>query len=353
MKISADNSRGSGDGLASIGYRRRKFAKAADGKGFYANHVFPMWQQHKQLVEALRRLIAGAPKADHLAATMTGELADCFATKAEGVQLHHIIDAASWSPRLMVATTRIYWNNGMLVSPVVALKQPLSAAASNWHALARFAGRYMRQGPGLLIDIGSTTCDIIPLVDGQPTAKATTDPERLLSGELVYTGVERSPVCALIPAAPWRGQQCPVAQEYFASTWDVYLTLGDLPEEPKAIHTADNRPATKDAARDRLARSICADREMFSEADAHAMAEAVARSQLAKVAISIGNVIGRLPARPETIVVSGQGEFVARRAIERMQLKSKVVSLGTELGPELSRTATAHALAVIAREGET
>jgi uncharacterized hydantoinase/oxoprolinase family protein len=60
-----------------------------------------------------------------------------------------------------------------------------------------------------------------------------------------------------------------------------------------------------------------------------------------------------LPKPPETIVISGRGEFVARRAIERMKLSSKVISLSTELGPELSRTATAHALAVIAREGET
>ncbi len=322
--------------------------KAADGKGFSVSQVFPMWQRSRQLTEALRTIVAGAPRSDHLAATMTGELADCFATKVEGVRF--IIDSLGTAAD--GRHTRIYLNNGLLVSPVVALKQPLLAAAANWHALARFAGRYMRQGPGLLVDIGSTTCDIIPLVDGQPVAKAHTDPERMLSGELVYTGVERSPVCALVPAVPWRKQQCPVAQEYFASTWDVYLTLGDLPDEPKAIHTADNRPATKAAARDRLARSICADREMFDEADALAVAEAVARSQLAKIAIAMGQVIGRLPKPPETIVISGRGEFVARRAIERMNLKSKVVSLSVELGPELSQMATAHALAVIALEGD-
>ena len=148
--------------------------KAADGKGFSVSQVFPMWQRSRQLTEALRTIVAGAPRSDHLAATMTGELADCFATKVEGVRF--IIDSLGTAAD--GRHTRIYLNNGLLVSPVVALKQPLLAAAANWHALARFAGRYMRQGPGLLVDIGSTTCDIIPLVDGQPVAKAHTDPER-------------------------------------------------------------------------------------------------------------------------------------------------------------------------------
>jgi hypothetical protein len=322
--------------------------KAADGVGFAVSQAFPLWKNSRLLVEALRTIIAGAPRSDHLAATMTGELADCFNTKAEGVQF--IVNALSTAAD--GRHTRIYLNNGLLVSPQIALKQPLAAAAANWHALARFAGRYASKGPGLLIDIGSTTTDIIPLADGSPVSQGKTDPERLIASELVYTGVERSPVCALVNALPWQKQQCPVAQEVFATTWDAYLTLGDLPEEPNNTNTADGRPATMEAARDRLARSICADREMFDNADARAAAEAITRGQLAKIAVAVAQVVGRSPAPPETIVVSGRGEFVARRVLERMKTPGKIVSLDSELGAALSRSATAHALAVIAREGE-
>ncbi|HEX3998474.1 MAG TPA: hydantoinase/oxoprolinase family protein [Pirellulales bacterium] len=322
--------------------------KAADGLGFAVSQPFALWKNPRLLVEALRTLVAGAPRADHLAATMTGELADCFNTKTEGVEF--IVNALSTAAD--GRHTRIYLNNGLLVSPQIALKQPLAAAATNWHALARFAGRYAPKGSGLLVDIGSTTTDIIPLVDGRPAAQGKTDPERLISSELVYTGVERSPVCALVNAVPWRKQQCPVAQEVFSTTWDAYLTLGDLPEEPNNSNTADGRPATKSAARDRLARAICADRETFDEADAHAAAEAIARSQLAKIAVAVAQVGGRFDSPLETVVVSGRGEFVARRVLERMKTPAKIVSLDQELGPALSRSATAHALAVIAREGE-
>ena len=320
--------------------------KAADGQGFAASQFFPLWQKPGELSAALGRLIASAPEADRLAITMTGELADCFATKAEGVSaiLQAAGDAASGRELL------VYLTDGSFVSSRQALERPLAAAASNWHALASFAGRFAPQGAGLLIDIGSTTCDVIPLADGRPVAAGATDPERLASGELIYTGVVRSPVCAVVTALPWRGKQTPTAHELFATTYDAYLTLDELPEDPDCLQTADGRPATKAAARDRLARSICADRTLFNEADACAAATAIARAQLAKVAVAAQGVLRRLPAAPATVVISGQGEFLARQLLDRMQLAVEIVSLNEQLGPELSRAAPAHALAVLAQE---
>ena len=323
--------------------------KAADGQGFATSQAFALWENPKQLADALRSLIAVVPKVDHVAATMTGELADCFTTKAEGVK--YILDA------LQVAAdgrhTRVYLTNGKLVSLQTAARQPLLAASSNWHALARFAGRYVDAGSGLLIDVGSTTCDLIPLVDGSPVTIGKTDPNRMVNGELIYTGVQRSPVCAVAALVPWRGRKCPLAHELFATMWDAYLMLGDLPEEPASVNTADGRPATREAARDRLARSICADRETFSETDARLAAESLAQAQLRKLASIAVQLIARLQQPPHTVVISGRGEFLARRVLDKLKLKANVVSLSRELGPELSRCAPAHALAVLAQEGSS
>ncbi len=198
---------------------------------------------------------------------MTGELADCFASKAEGVKfiLQAVHEAADGRH------TRVYLVDGTLVSLNVALTRPLLAASSNWHALGRFCGRFAAHRPAWLIDIGSTTVDFIPLLDGLPVVAGTTDMDRLLAGQLVYTGIERSPVCALVQTFPYRGQECPVAQEVFATTRDVYLLLGDLPESPDDRHTADHQPATRDAACRRMARMLSANETQFGTGRRHGL----------------------------------------------------------------------------------
>lgn len=316
--------------------------KAADGNGYAISYGFPLWKQPRDLVGQLRTAISEAPSNDHLAVTMTGELADCFENKAAGVAF--ILEAVGQAAD--GRHTRVYQCDGRLVSLQVAHNQPQLAAASNWRALAQFATRYAPEGAGLLLDVGSTTCDVIPLTDGQVTAQGMTDTERLLAGELVYMGVERTPLCALVQNVPYRDQLCPVAAEWFATTRDIYLLQGNLSEDPGDTDTADGKPATKAAARARLARTICADSENFHHRDAAVMAKSISVTQQEKLAAAIRQV----SESPQTIVLSGHGEFLARRTLEELDDAVTVVSLTRELGAVVSRCAPAHALAVLANE---
>lgn len=320
--------------------------KLADGRGQALSQFFPLWQRPAELPMALAELCRHVPPGDGLAVTMTGELADCFATKADGVAA---IVAASQAAAVGRAL-RFYAVRGRWLSAAEACAAPLATAASNWHALAKFAGRYLPTGASLLLDVGSTTADIIPLNNGVPTAIGATDPERLLHGELCYTGVMRSPLCAAVQAVPWRGKNCPLAQELFATTWDAYLTLGDLPEEPACTHTANGRAATRAAAHDRLARAICADRTMFSADDARVAAQAVAASQTNNLVNAVRQVCAAQPSLPQTVIISGAGEFLARRVASAALPNAETLSLAALLGPTVSRCAPAHAVAVLAGE---
>jgi probable H4MPT-linked C1 transfer pathway protein len=320
--------------------------KAADGEGYAQAYTFALWREPGLLAQQLRTAISEAPCPDHLLITMTGELADCFESKAAGVT--HILAAVRDGSGNR--HTRVYLTDGRMVTPQVAVTMPQRVAASNWHALARFAGRFAPTGPGLMIDVGSTTCDVIPLLDGKPVAKGATDTERLLSGELVYTGVERSPVCAVADYVPYRGHNCPIVQELFATMRDVYLLTGDLAESLADTDTADKRAATKAAARTRLGRMIAADSEEFNHRDAAVVAQALAEGQAVRLANAITKVTAQLPAPPTAIVLSGHGEFLARAALAVLDLKATTVSLAEQLGPAITRSAPAHALAVLARE---
>jgi len=325
--------------------------KAADGRGFAKSVPFPLWRNPKLLAQELRTLIAESPPCDHVAATMTGELADCFASKAEGVKF--ILDALSEATD--GRHTRIYLTDGDFVTPATAVRHPRLAAASNWRALAAFAGRFAKSGAALVVDIGSTTCDVVPLQDGQVTARGATDTERLLCGELLYTGVERSPVCALAEKVPYRGSFCPLAHEMFATSLDVYLILGHIAESGDADFTADGRRRNKAEARSRLGRAICADDSEFNHRDAALMAEHLAQAQRDRIADAVEQVIRQMAAEPETAILSGHGEFLARKVLKALSLGVEEVSLARAegLSSEISRCAAAHALAVLAREATT
>jgi hypothetical protein len=277
---------------------------------------------------------------------MTGELCDCFHTKAEGVRsiLAAVRHAAA------ARDVRVYLTGGGFASLERAPESPQMAAASNWRALAEYVVRYTERQPGLLIDIGSTTTDIVPLVDGRAQPLGLTDTDRLIAGELVYTGVGRTPVCAVTRSLPWHGKDCPVAAELFATTADVYVLLGDLHEHPNVVSTADGRPLTAEFARDRLARMICADGTALTYDDARKVAEFVRDTQLTQLRTAAEQVMNLITAPPRCVVMSGTGEFLARHLVNDLLPSCRAISLADRLGKQVSACAPAHALAVLAAE---
>ncbi len=311
--------------------------KAAHADGRVLVRPFELWKHPGRLAAELAALADRFAPCDGLAVTMTGELCDCFADKRQGVNA--ILDAvtAAAGPR----PVGVWMTEGRFVGVDLARSEALRVAAANWHALATFVGRYAPAGPALLVDVGSTTTDVVPLRDGRPVNRGRTDPERLRCRELVYTGVRRTPVCALLGADG--------AAEWFATTRDVYLVLGLVPEVAADHDTADGRPATRSAARERLARMLCADRETCDPEEIDRLAREVARRQRDWVRAAVREV-GRGPV--PTIILAGEGEFLARQAIaEESELEScRVLSLAEELGADLSRAACAYALARLAAE---
>jgi probable H4MPT-linked C1 transfer pathway protein len=314
--------------------------KAAHSSGQALSLPFALWKSAALLPEMLARLFRDLPPFDALAVTMTGELCDCFESRRQGVLaiLDAVTQAAGQTP------IHVWRNDGQFVDVAAARETPLQVASANWLALAAFAGRYAATGPALLIDIGSTTTDIVPLLNGRPRPKGRTDPERLLSGELVYTGVRRTPLCSLIVSR--------VATELFATTLDAYLLLGHLPEAASDTNTADGRPATKACAEARIARMFCADLETSTADDRRALAETVLDLQKLMLGSMINHVAQRLPALPQTVLFAGEGEFLIRLALKAQQgiPPCRVVSLSRELGPEISRAACAYAVAMLASE---
>lgn len=326
--------------------------KAADAAGRALSRPFPIWRHPERLTEELVSIIQQFPAARVLAVTMTAELADCFTTKSEGVR--HILASVAqclshMNPEGAIET--IVWStDGRFLSPDDACKSPMKVAAANWHALATWCGSFASQGSGLLIDIGTTTTDIIPLSDGKPVSEGLTDVGRLQSGELCYSGVKRTPLCAIAHSVPFRDGYCSLAAELFATTLDIYLLTDEIAEDERDTDTANGQPAIKSAAWDRMARMLCCDRDEVSLAAATQIARFLADVQRQRLAGSLDRVLPRLPSVCESVVVSGSGSFLARQLVHdnKKTRDAKVMQLADMCSPDIAESACAYALTQLA-----
>ncbi len=317
--------------------------KTATPDGRAVSVPFALWKQPDRLPTALAELVARFPDATELAVTMTGELCDCFETKRQGVNA--ILDATEHAAACR--PVRVWGTDGVFHTVAAARAKHLTVAAANWHALATFAGRYAPTGSAMLIDIGSTTSDLIPLTAGVPYTHGNTDWDRLQVRELVYAGVRRTPVFAVYTDR--------VCAELFATTADVYVVLGLIPEGPTDTDTANGRPLTVEHSLTRLARVLGADREELSDDHLIHFATRVhdrLRAQLVESARAT-YYDRQTVSKPEQVIVSGAGEFLARQVASKVfdELPAdRTVSLNEKLGPQVSECAPAYAVAVLAAE---
>jgi (4-(4-[2-(gamma-L-glutamylamino)ethyl]phenoxymethyl)furan-2-yl)methanamine synthase len=315
--------------------------KAAAASGEARARPFALWKRPDDLGIELRELLAGVPTADRWAVTMTGELCDCFADRREGVRriLTAVADIAGEKP------VHVWRTDGRFAGLAEVPGDPLPAASANWLALATYAGRFAPAGSALLIDIGSTTTDIVPLVDGRPVPVGRTDCERLQSRELVYIGARRTPICALLE--PGEGMA-----EFFATSLDVGLVLGFIAQDEGDHDTADGRPATREFAAARLARMLGGDDTALETI--HRFAERLANTQREIVVTALATVAARMPRPLRSIVISGSGASLAAAAVKQFvrgrDSIPEVIDLSKQLGPDRSTCACALAVATLLSE---
>lgn len=254
-------------------------------------------------VPALDETLAGLPDwarrpAEH-AVTMTGELCDCFPDRAEGVRA-----LVAWARERLPGGLRIYGGRAGFLDAAAARDAGADVASANWHASAALAGR--RVAHALLVDIGSTTSDLIPVAGGRPAAAGYTDAERLETGELVYTGLVRTPVAALADVVPFRGRMTRLVAEHFATTADIHRLLDSLPDHADQQDAADGRGKSLAETRTRLARMVGRDRDEGSDGDWRRLAAHLAEHQLRLLHDAAAQILSR-GELPEDAPVIGCG----------------------------------------------
>jgi (4-(4-[2-(gamma-L-glutamylamino)ethyl]phenoxymethyl)furan-2-yl)methanamine synthase len=278
-----------------------------------ASRPFEVWRERDALTAVIAGVVEdlGAGRPDAVALTTTAELSDAFRTKREGVAF--VLDAAEAA--LGGVPLRVFTTRGRLVDPDVARGNPLDVAASNWVATAQWAaGAY---DEALLVDVGSTTADIIPILGGRVAATGWTDLDRLRSGELVYTGALRTNLAGIAAQVPVRGGWCPVAPELFAISADMHVVLGHIAPDAYTCPTPDGRGTDATSARERIARLVCSDAEQLAEEEIDAIARHLHEAQVARITAAAERAGARVPAGAP-VVGAGAGMFLVREVATRV-----------------------------------
>jgi probable H4MPT-linked C1 transfer pathway protein len=268
----------------------------------------PLWRGIDFLEQAVAEVMASleAIPGRHVV-TMTGELADIFQNRDTGVHLLADCMTRCLGPVEM----HIYAGPSGFVRADAIQDHLHLIASANWHASAAYLAARVRDG--LLVDIGSTTTDIILLHHGLPAARGYSDAERLQSEEMVYTGVVRTPVMAVTQRLPFAGEWQRLAAEHFATMADVYRLTEELPEDCDMAETADGAGKTvADSAR-RLARMTGRDLESATLAHWRQTAFFVRSQQLHTMQSALERNLSRgLLPDDAPLIGAGAGRFLVR-----------------------------------------
>lgn len=306
-----------------------------------------MWKDSEKLAATLKKLAKKTSRSRHIdliTITMTAELSDVYDTKSEGVKdiLRQVENTFSNVSILVLDV------DGKLRTLSEARVKPLAVAAANWVATGWLISQLYKNC--IVIDVGSTTTSIIPMNNGTVVAKGKTDLEKLILGELVYTGSLRTNIAAIANMIPVKNCFARVSSEFFAQSADVHLILRNITEEQYTVETADGREKTRKESLSRLARVVCADTDMLTEKEIFQIAQFVYEKQVSQIAsalIQIRDCLNEIGARNDIAVITGLGRnFLARIAASKVGFL-KIIDFGELVDDNVARVSTAFAVALM------
>jgi probable H4MPT-linked C1 transfer pathway protein len=270
-------------------------------------HYCPLWEG-APLTNLLNQYVT-EPE-NPAVVVMSGELADCFESKMEGISF--IVNAV----RNAFHSARFYGTDGQFYDHAVP-----QLAAANWLASAD----YLREEypDAVLLDIGSTTADIIPLMCFD-SMKGLTDLLRLQKGYLIYTGMLRGNIATLLQSVTLDGVITPVSSEYFAISADAHLVMGHITPAQYTCDTPDKKEKTRAAALRRLARVVCADPEEIGSDGACQIAEQFWGKQRDLIDDQVHHIVAESGARQ--VIVAGIGASLFSRELHGIDLAKKMGS---------------------------
>lgn len=291
---------------------------------------FPFWEKTlNEIPQMFSRIIKSLSNRSNItnlehslssiAVTITAELSDAFQTKHEGIlTILSALEQIYPQKKLQFIS-----NTSQFLSLREARQNHDKIAASNWVSTALFLGKSISKC--ILIDAGSTTIDLIPILNAKPVAKGYNDVTRMIHHELIYTGGLRATIPSITHFIPYKEKTVRISFEKFALVSDVHRILDNISEEEYINDTADNRGTSLEECYARLARMICTDLTMISKNELDKIATHIYEKQIGMIKEEIDlflmELISRHPrfSKRTPITITGlSANFLVRPCLETL-----------------------------------
>ena len=301
-------------------------------KSFSFIEYFPFWEKNlKEISKMLKRIVSEIiiennyilENVEFISVTITAELSDAFQTKKEGILtiLYALEEVFQGDKLFFINNSNKFFNINQ------AKKNYLKIAASNWVSTSLFLGQF--EPKCILIDAGSTTIDVIPILKGLPVTQGKYDITRLINHELIYTGGLRATIPSITHFVPYQGKMVRISFEKFALVSDIHRILDNISEDEYINDTADNRSKSLVDCYARLARVICMDLDTISQSDLNEIAQFIYGKQIKIVSselnIFLTELFNRIPEfknNPKFVITGLSAEFLIRKSLEELGYKN-------------------------------
>jgi len=297
-------------------------------ESFSIIEYFPFWEKTlNDIVIMFKRVVENLIIQNHLkleninfiSITVTAELSDAFQTKREGISI--ILNALE---QVFEKEKMFFINNSHEFINFNRVKSdPISVAAANWVSTSLFLGNFVPNC--ILIDAGSTTIDIIPILNSVPVTKGKNDIERLINHELIYTGGLRATIPSITHFVPYKEKMVRISFEKFALISDVHRVLNNISETEYINDTADNRSKSLNDCYARLARVICMDLDSIPIKDLDLIAKYIYNKQIELISSDIQEFLRELKKRlpefnhdPKFVLTGLSAGFLIKNTLQNL-----------------------------------
>lgn len=220
-----------------------------------------------------------------------------------------------------------------LYSSKEAKKHYLRVACRNWVATCYLVSSYLKLFEnGLVIDCGTTSTDIVPVVQQNPVTLEDHDQAytRLRTGELLWSGLYNTHIASLQNTVVLDDEEFTIKSTMRTMSYDVYIVLKLVtPEALVAMYggvAEEVSSISYESSVDKILDLIAADRDVLTVKDAKKIAEFLAEKQREKTEKAIKKVLSGVKKKYKvdigTVSIVGAGkDIILREALKGLNLE--------------------------------